>query len=271
MTAPVRLLESSRNPRSRELLRAGLRERPRSSALRSTALAVGVSSSVVAASTTATAAASGVTTLAAPNLAMVAAKWLAIGTLGGLGLAGTATIATEFATSREPAPSRAPQKLAAPPTTNHSATAESPNVAIAPTTWRADSSRDRDSPVAPVPPPKSPASRKESRAPVSPVAPSAPASASLPAAQSLSREIALIDGARRSLGSGDAGGSLRQLDEYAALPRTGTLDREAQLLRIDALTQSGQRAAALALAERYLASFPNDPHAARLRTLTSAP
>jgi hypothetical protein len=102
-------------------------------------------------------------------------------------------------------------------------------------------------------------------------APSAPASASLPDAQSLSREIAMIDTSRRALSSGNAASALAQLDQYAATLRTGTLDREAQLLRIDALVLSGQRASALVLAGRYLTSYPNDPHAARLRALSHAP
>lgn len=247
MKAPERLLESSQNAGVRELLGAGLIERPRPAALRSTALALGISSSVVAASTTASAAA---VTSAAPSLALIAAKWVALGTLGGVALAGSASLVSDWSAPR--APVTAPQRVRS----TSAATAAPVTVSASPIV---EAAPEIVTPPSPKPIGAKPASITTT--------PSGPASASLPAAQSLSREIALIDGSRRALGAGNAAAALQQLDEYASLARTGTLDREAQLLRIDALSQSGQRAAALALAQRYLASYPNDPHAARLRAL----
>jgi hypothetical protein len=277
MIAPVRLLDSTRNAAVRELLQAGVRERPRPSALHATALAVGVSLSVVTASTTATAAAGGATAaaLVTPSLTLLAAKWLVLGTLGGLALAAGATFASELATSADESPSASAargeaaatsvrQRPNAPQNTTalHSARA----AAAVP---RTEGSKD---PIVALAVPSRPASvGKPSAQTATSAGRATPASASLPALQSLSREVAMIDGARRSLASADAAGALRQLDEYSAVMRTGTLDREAQLLRIDALTQSGQHAPALSLAERYLASYPNDPHAARLRALFAAP
>lgn len=276
MTAPVRLLESSQNPAARELLRAGLRERPRSSALRAAALSVGVSSSALFASTSATAAAGPAVALAAPSLSLVAAKWLAIGTLGGLALAGGATAVSDLTTPPDvsPAPRAVSHRTAF---TDRGTGAEAALVdAPSPPAVRGgasrlggdgDAARDVAAPAKAVPA----RSAKRAAAPAVSAAPAAPASATLPTAHSLSREIALIDGARRDLGGGDASRALQKLNEYESLARTGTLDREAQLLRIDALSQSGQRALGRALAERYVATHPNDPHSARLRALLGAP
>jgi hypothetical protein len=268
MNGPIRLLDSSPNPAARTLLQAGLRERPRPSALRSTTLALGVGGSVVAASTSAAASAGVaaiVTPLVAPSLMLLVTKWVAVGMLGGLALASDASLISDPA-ARQHAATMAPRAAAS-----------------------AGSERVRVTPASPSPTPEAPGVELEAQGMAPPAAavvgkpaigpkgrlemaalpPAAPTSASLPNAKSLSREIAMIDASRRALSSGSATAALAQLDEYAASLRTGTLDREAQLLRIDALT--GQRAAALALAERYLASYPNDPHAARLRELGRAP
>jgi hypothetical protein len=265
MTNPVRLLESSPNPAARGLLQAGLRERPRPSALRSTALALGLGGSVVAASATATAGTAVVAVpFVAPSLTLMVSKWVALGVLGGLALAGGASLVIEPAEPKHVAMA-AHHGLGEPA---RAATHASP--APAPPVSSLDLQAPTATPTAPALPGRpaaSPTPRPEAPRPL----PAAPARASLPNAQSLSREIAMIDACRRALSSGDAAAALAQLDEYAASPRTGTLDREAQLLRIDSLSLSGQRAAALALAERYLASYPNDPHAARLRELGRAP
>lgn len=270
MTAPPRLLESSQNPAARELLRAGLAERPRPSALRAAALAVGVSSTVVAASTTATAAPGTVTVLATPSLTMVAAKWLAVGTLSGLALAGTASVVSKVA-------SPGATLLTTHSVRQEGAVTQVDGRAVTPGIPATDGEESpaRNGPTRSLPvvaAPTKPIAASKAAAPTKePTTPAAPASASLPAAASLSREIALIDGARRSLAGGDLSGALQRLDDYMGLLRTGTLDREAQLLRIDALSQAGQRAVALSLAERYLDSYPNDPHAPRLRALLIAP
>lgn len=68
--------------------------------------------------------------------------------------------------------------------------------------------------------------------------------------------MATIDAARRALSAGDANGALAQLEQYYARERTGTLDREAQLLRIDALLGARRAARAYQLAEQYLARHP---------------
>jgi hypothetical protein len=250
MTSPNRLLDSARNPNARELLRAGLEERPKPAALRATALALGVTASVAL---TAPA-----TAMVAPSLALMAAKWVAVGTLAGITLAGGVNVIATRVVASSPAPSAAPLRPSTAPSTRVAAPPVVREPAVVP------------EPAADVSP------RAGARSPVSAPAPNIalpPANAErhstamLPERPGLAGEVANIDAARRALAAGDAGTALQQLEQYYGRARTGTLDREAQLLRIDALLRAGQSARAHQLAEQYLASYPHDPHAARLRGL----
>jgi hypothetical protein len=94
----------------------------------------------------------------------------------------------------------------------------------------------------------------------------APASAP-PSATSgqLGREVMQMDRARAAFASGDAARSVAELDAFERLAQTGVLDREARVLRIDALRQLGRNAEARELARRYVRLYPNDAHAQRLR------
>jgi len=88
-----------------------------------------------------------------------------------------------------------------------------------------------------------------------------------PPALGLGQQVAALDRARDALTSGNAAGALRQVDEYDRQFPRGALAQEAAALRIEALFQQGNRDAALSLAERFLASNPRSPHAARIRLL----
>ena len=92
-----------------------------------------------------------------------------------------------------------------------------------------------------------------------------------PAASSLEVQIAAMDHARASLTAGDASGSLRALDKYDRDFPRGAFAQEANVLRVEALTASGDLAAARALATRLLAANPNSPYARRIRAVTGAP
>lgn len=83
----------------------------------------------------------------------------------------------------------------------------------------------------------------------------------------LLRDVALLDRARSALRAGNAARALTELNRYDAERETHILDREAQLLRIEALVQSGNRKQASELARAYLAAFPGDAHETRLRAL----
>jgi hypothetical protein len=101
-----------------------------------------------------------------------------------------------------------------------------------------------------------------------------PASASPAAPQRagvLAREVRQIDAARQALESKDSAGALAALDSYERSRVVGLLDREALLLKIEALSQQQDLEQAKALARQYLERFPTDTHAPRLRALLGAP
>lgn len=81
----------------------------------------------------------------------------------------------------------------------------------------------------------------------------------------LSRELASIDAARAALARGDADGAIARLNRYArAFPR-GRLDMEAEVLRIDALAESGRNEQARARAREFLRRHPNSVLGAHVR------
>jgi hypothetical protein len=81
----------------------------------------------------------------------------------------------------------------------------------------------------------------------------------------LSAELGSLDAARAKLGAGDASGALAQLDDYSRSYPRGCLVLEAEVLRIDALAKSGQKAAAKKRAEAFLRRHPNSVLASRVR------
>ena len=70
---------------------------------------------------------------------------------------------------------------------------------------------------------------------------------------------------RSRLARGDAEGALTQLDAYARGYPRGRLELEADVLRIDALDQSGRTVAARERAEAFLRRHPHSLLAARVR------
>ncbi len=85
------------------------------------------------------------------------------------------------------------------------------------------------------------------------------------ASAALTAELGAIDGARRALARGDAGGALSQLDAYSRSYPRGRLALEAEVLRIDALAQAGRRSAAKQRAAQFLKRYPNSVLASRVR------
>jgi len=100
------------------------------------------------------------------------------------------------------------------------------------------------------------------------VSPKKPApSGATTTADSLTRELALIDAARRAVARGDGSGALRQLDTYSRRYPKGALRTEASVLRIEALIAKGDRAGAKRLGNAFLLRSPNGPYARRIRSL----
>jgi len=277
MTHPSRLLYSEDNPAARALLEAGLPDAPPRDAARRTALALGLGASALATvvsgsagAAVGTAGAVGVglgAPAAASSLLVVAGQWLALGAMVGGGLATSAIWlsspasqgGTHFASAAAPFAPHA----ATGPGTQQVASNRAP--ASAPATQPAASGPPGEAPTieSALPLARSLTARASSTS-------SPPSSTS--ADGRLAHEVALIDEARRALAARNPLQAQRALAEYARVTRTGTLDREAQILRVEVLLARGQRPAAVALARVYVSANPGDPHVPKLQALIgSAP
>ncbi|HSY39737.1 MAG TPA: hypothetical protein VLA79_09420 [Polyangia bacterium] len=85
-------------------------------------------------------------------------------------------------------------------------------------------------------------------------------------AVTLAHELSSLDAARGLLARGDATGALARLDAYGRAYPHGRLGLEAEVLRIDALDESGRSDAARVRAEAFLQHHPHSVLAARVRT-----
>jgi hypothetical protein len=100
-----------------------------------------------------------------------------------------------------------------------------------------------------------------------------PATSGAPAGKqqgSLADEVAQLQKAKLALKGGGPAQALAELGTYAQRFPRPMLGAEATVLRIEALSQSGDGTHAKTLAESFLAKNPNSPYAARLRSLTGA-
>lgn len=106
----------------------------------------------------------------------------------------------------------------------------------------------------------------QTRAPVprAPKAASSPREKATPSAV-LSGELMALDAARAKLVQGDATEALTALDTFERAHPDARMKLEAEVLRIDALAQSGRGAAARKRAEAFLSRHPNSVLAARVR------
>jgi hypothetical protein len=92
-----------------------------------------------------------------------------------------------------------------------------------------------------------------------------PAHAARPSV-TLAHELSSIDAARGMLARGDAAGALARLDAYGRAYPRGRLGLEAEVLRIDALGESGRADAARVRAEAFLQRHPHNVLASHVRT-----
>jgi|GEM_PF-780707 len=83
---------------------------------------------------------------------------------------------------------------------------------------------------------------------------------------SLSEELSALKVASSALGAGDAKGALAALDRYDRVLKGQKLRAEATLLKIEALSRSGEPAAASALAQRFVDQNPGSPLVDRARS-----
>jgi hypothetical protein len=91
-----------------------------------------------------------------------------------------------------------------------------------------------------------------------------------PKVASIAEETAMLERARRALASGNSTTALSELDTYEQRARARALGTEASVLRVESLLQAGQRASAVALAQRLLAAQPHGAHANRLRSIVAS-
>jgi outer membrane protein assembly factor BamD (BamD/ComL family) len=106
----------------------------------------------------------------------------------------------------------------------------------------------------PKPGAKTRAKRTSAEAPVDPAA-------------SIREQTAMIDAARRKLRAGNPGGAVAELDRYHRKYKQGMFGQEAIMLRIEALSRSGNQSAARSLAKRFLANKPSSQYAKRIESL----
>ena len=134
--------------------------------------------------------------------------------------------------------------------------------------------------VTPAVPHDEPAPRAQAPAPVVPnetaeaptaEAPAPKADARPAAAGALAAELGELDRARSKLSSGDPKGALAVLDDYARTYPRGRLGLEAEVLRIDALAQSGDMQSAKKRAEAFLKRHPKGVLAPRVRRYLDDP
>ena len=180
-------------------------------------------------------------------------KWLALGAVGvGVTVAGALYLRQS---PPEPALEPARQLSALEPARQEpSALVAVPTAAPTPTTNAAPEARE--APTEKLPPAKSlRAPRVEPRS----------------AEGSMAQEIAKLDQARVALTEGDAVRTQQLVNDYEARFPEGSFLEEAEVLRIEALLQQGDRAGATRVGTRFLGSHPTSPHAGRVRTLLGSP
>jgi len=85
------------------------------------------------------------------------------------------------------------------------------------------------------------------------------------AAETLAHELAALDAARTAVAHQQPRRAIALLDAYMRAYPDGTLGPEAEILRIDALSQGGQGAAARRHAEAFVRRYPSSVLAARAR------
>lgn len=251
------LFDVSSSARTRALLQAGRKDTPPDDFSQRLLAGLGVAAVATTVTISAAASASGaaVSSAASSSSGAVSAvlavsKWVAVGALGG----GIFAAGVDLALAPQPAlPVVSYAVRAAKPASAASKPQQRSGAVVAPeTTPQVVPDRERE-PALTSPHPE-------------PAAAAAAAGAAGSPGQ-LGREVASIDRARQALSAGDAAGALRELDSFDHTQLTGVLEREARVLRIDALLAQGQTSRARSLAEQYVQQYPNDAHAARLRAL----
>lgn len=271
-----RLLDASGNSEAKALLESALVDEPPARAFERTAVSIGIVGVGAALPGVAHGAAAGGVLKGGTSGALAVAKWLFIGALSGSVVVTTAVLTTptpdaaRAAVAARSAVENVPQSAPRAPAQAFPPAQASP--ATAPAASSQESAELRPpSASPPVRGTTSVASQEPHAASMPPTLSIAPSvAATAPDPSQLRAEVEMIDAARAALASRQLAAALAVLNRYEAEVVTHVLDREARLLRIDALTQAGERASAARLARAYLNDFPSDPHATRLQALSAS-
>jgi TolA-binding protein len=184
-----------------------------------------------------------------------------VATLGMAALAKWLVVSAVVAGGTAAVVSQAPSRTDEPAATNARPTAS------APVTTPGKPARSAPSEELPtISPADLPAASATTATTAAPTAP--PARSATPAHdETLAAEIALFDRVRAAVGANEPDRALGLLDDYERRFPAGAFRQEAEVVRVQALLQKGDRAAANRAGERFLAAHPTSPHAARLRAM----
>jgi hypothetical protein len=249
-----------------QLLRSAADEQPSSASVQRTLAALGVSGVVltttgvagaaVASSgahlTTAASAGAGAGISAGAGkavTAMLLVKWVGVGVVGGVGLAGAAAVVSS------PAPSPAVVASAHVPRRQVPARVAS-SAASAPAASVVAPSPEQEA----VDPPPVPRGSTSTPAPV----PEASVDAG---GVPLAAEVAFVDRARALLASGQLEAGLSRLSRYEREFPDARLLPEVLFLQLETYERLGQPSEARRAAQRLVSTFPHSPHAKRARAL----
>jgi TolA-binding protein len=86
-------------------------------------------------------------------------------------------------------------------------------------------------------------------------------------APDIREEIRMLDQARSAVKGGESSEALRLLSKYEQRFPHGQFRQEVQVLRMEALKQSGESERAAALAKKFLAEHPKSPHVERVENV----
>jgi hypothetical protein len=266
MTDPERISKRSTGLAA-QLLQASAEEQPNDIGVQQTLAALGVSGAVLTTTSTVSAAAAGTAKatsaigasaggggLAAGAVggtakavtATLLVKWIGIGVVGGVGLAGAAAVATR------PAP--------APHVASHAVVSAAPVVAAA-----AEPPAAPHSSLVAVEPAPEAATPVVIAAPHVSVTEPIATAPMLEVGAPLAAEVAYVDRARALLAAGLADQGLALLQTYEREFPEARLLPEVLFLRLETCDRLGRTSEARSAAQRLLNGFPRSPHAARAR------
>jgi hypothetical protein len=265
MTDPERISKRSRGLAA-QLLQAGAGEQPADAGMQRTLAALGVAAAVVTTTSTAgavvgaakaaSAAGAGGAGLGASVAggavqavsATLLVKWIGIGVVGGMGLAGAAAVATS-----EAAPPASVAQILPPPRVAPALTHAAP--ALTEPSGRDEapaSAPDEASSIAAAP-------RASSETSLSPPV--------LEVGAPLAAEVSYVDRARALLSAGQADRGLALLQSYEREFPEARLLPEVLFLRMETCERLGRKIEARNTAQRLVDGFPKSPHASRARRL----